>query len=242
VTVVRLLVTAFGGDVTVDTDDGTAVTVHLRRTAAPDDDRAGSLAGTGPGSGTRDRTGFGVAAGGIGLGVGRPDGTVDGPTAPGDVGPVSTAGVAPARLLLAVPAALLAGVGMGVVLQATVGTLAVIGTLYGVAAPGVGWVLHLFHSVVFGMGFVVLLSALDREALPFHDRREGSPGVQTVALAVGYGVLLWLVAAGVVMPLWLSLVGVPTPVPTLSTPGLVAHALWGSLLGGSYAALARWRG
>lgn len=59
-------------------------------------------------------------------------------------------------------------------------------------------------------------------------------------MGVGWGVVLWLVAAGVVMPVWLTLVGVPAQVPNLSLHGLVGHVVWGTALGLGYEAGRRW--
>jgi hypothetical protein len=52
-----------------------------------------------------------------------------------------------------------------------------------------------------------------------YDVRRRVDAAGTVAgLGAGYGVFLWLVAAGVVMSLWLNAVGVATPLPTSLSP------------------------
>jgi signal transduction histidine kinase len=137
-------------------------------------------------------------------------------------------GVSPRDLGRAAVAALVAGVGMGVTLVAAFGDLAVIGALYGVAAPAVGWVSHLFHSLVFG---TVFAAALSHPRLAPRLRRP----LSVAAAGAGYGALLWVTAAGVVMPLWLRAVGLPATLPSLSLPSLAGHLLWGVLLGGTYA-------
>ncbi|NHN57620.1 MULTISPECIES: HAMP domain-containing sensor histidine kinase [Halorussus] len=135
-------------------------------------------------------------------------------------------GVATPRLAVAVGAALVAGVAMGAFSQAVASVIPVIGALYGVAHPVVGWVTHEFHSVVFGMVFTGLLTAGP-------GRRVDGPGGHVLAGAA-WGVLLWAVAAGVVMPVWLRLVGIPAPVPNLGPTALGSHLVWGVSLGGLY--------
>lgn len=43
------------------------------------------------------------------------------------------------------------------------------------------------------------------------------------------------------MPVWLGLVGIPAPVPNLSSVGLLGHLVWGVAVGGTYHALGAWR-
>lgn len=138
-------------------------------------------------------------------------------------------GVPPARLRRVAVASLVAGGVMGGLLQAATGGIAVIGALYASMNVSVGWVTHLFHSVVFGIGFAMAMTntRLGRYCA-------GTAGC--VAGGVGYGVLLWLVAAGFVMPLWLRAVGVPAPLPNLGLGSLVGHVVWGMTLGGLVAA------
>lgn len=180
---VRLLVEHYGGDLSVDAEDGTAITVTLQRT-------------------TRD------AVAPLGLGLPRAD------------------------LVRAGVAATVAGVVMGVLLAVTAGTLPVIGALYGVASPVVGWVTHLFHSLVFGLLFAAGCSVGWLREVASSDRGR-------VGLGVAWGLVLWLVAAGLVMPVWLMTADQSVPIPNLRPWGLVAHLVWGAVLGWLYAALPR---
>jgi len=135
--------------------------------------------------------------------------------------PGDSPGVRPTALRDAAVAGLVAGGAMGLVLRALSGEIGVIGSLYGVPPATVGWLTHLFHSVVFAIVFVAALT-----------RRRATPtAARLAALGVGYGVLLWLVAAGVVMGLWLNAVGVPVAVPNLTPASLLAHVAWGLSLG-----------
>ncbi len=70
--------------------------------------------------------------------------------------------------------------------------------------------------------------------------RKHTPGPPRGTVAgVAWGTVLWLVAAGVVMPIWLQVVGIPSPLPNLPRLGFLSHALWGVILGGTYVALGR---
>ncbi|GAB3422204.1 ATP-binding protein [Haloparvum alkalitolerans] len=142
----------------------------------------------------------------------------------------ATVGVAYPNLRRAVAAGLGAGVVMGGVYWLASGVLPVIGALYSVESAAVGWITHLFHSVVFALTFVAGASTWrlrDRVGGPL---RAGAAGVT-------WGILLWLVAAGVVMPLWLRAVGIPSPLPNLPAVGLVAHVLWGAAVAAGYTTL-----
>ncbi|MFB6194699.1 MAG: DUF6789 family protein [Haloplanus sp.] len=137
-------------------------------------------------------------------------------------------GVAPARLRQGAAAGLVAGTAMGVVTQFVAGRMAVIGALYGVSNVAVGWITHLYHSVFFALLFVAATESWTED-----DRRT------TTLLGMGYGAVLWLVAAGIVMPLWLRAVGIPASVPNLGLPSLAIHLFWGAVFGGVYGWLRR---
>ncbi|MFB6308140.1 MAG: ATP-binding protein [Haloarculaceae archaeon] len=140
---------------------------------------------------------------------------------------VRSYGVSRSRLFVAGGAALGAGVLMGLFLQLTSGAVPVIGALYGVESVVVGWITHLFHSLVFGIAYVGLLSVLP-----------GSDWQTTrgyLAVGVAWGVVLALGAAGVVMPLWLRALGVAAPLPNVSPVVVLGHLLWGGTLALLYA-------
>ncbi|WP_410765979.1 ATP-binding protein [Haloferax sp. DFSO60] len=151
-------------------------------------------------------------------------------TRPGENGVIDTTtqyGVPPWVLGVTAIAGIVAGVVMGVVFQLITGSLAVIGVLYGVMNGGVGWVMHLFHSVVFGVLFAVAVVRRNPRGVI------RSP-LKMAALGTGYGVFLSFFAAGVIMPLWLQAVGIPAPLPSLSLPGVFAHIVWGAVFGGVF--------
>ncbi|MFC7076554.1 ATP-binding protein [Haloarcula halophila] len=133
-------------------------------------------------------------------------------------------GIPPRRLAIAVGASLLAGVVMGVPLQLLAGSVPVIGALYGVTDIWVGWITHEFHSIVFGLVYGALVTALPVEDDP----------LRYVGVAVAWALVLWLFAAGLVMPLWLGLLGFTASLPSLSMMSLFGHLVWGVSLGGAY--------
>jgi len=104
--------------------------------------------------------------------------------------------------------------------------------LVGLSGGIAGWVVHMSISAVFG---VVFAAALTRPRLA--GLAESPAGV--VGLGAAYGVALWIVAAGVVMPLWLSAVGFPAPppLPNLGLTGLLTHLVFGLVLGATYRVL-----
>lgn len=142
----------------------------------------------------------------------------------------ATVGVEYPALRRAVVAGIGAGVVMGGLYQATSGVLPVIGALYGVESAAIGWATHLFHSVVFALLFVAGVSGSG-----FGARVGGPLGASAAGLA--WGASLWLVAAGVVMPVWLRTVGLSAMLPNLPPVGFLGHALWGVTLGLGYVLL-----
>jgi hypothetical protein len=133
----------------------------------------------------------------------------------------------------AVFAGLGAGIVMGLMIQFVMGIMPVIGALYGAEGLVTGWVAHLVHSVVFALVFAAAVSR------PPLSKYAESP-VSAAGLGLVYGVLLWVVAAAIVMPIWMGAVGLPSPgVPNLNPQSLVGHVVFGVLLGGLYAVLSR---
>lgn len=108
-----------------------------------------------------------------------------------------------------------------------------IATLYGLegtVAGGLvaGWIAHLIHSVVFGVAFVALVAATPARA--YADRPSGG-----AVVGLAFGLLVWLVAAAVVMPAWIGAVtGASPPVPNVNWVSFVGHAVYGATLGVLY--------
>ena len=106
-------------------------------------------------------------------------------------------------------------------------------SMYGLAPPPnglAGWAVHLGHSAVLGVVFTAIVGVAGLER---------SSAQKQVAAGIGYGVLVWVVLAALVMPVWLSAVGSPAnpPLPNFNPQSLVGHAVYGVVLGAVYYAL-----
>lgn len=123
------------------------------------------------------------------------------------------------HLVVSLLAALLAGIPYGIASNLLGGSVAGIGVFYGTASPVVGWLTHEFHSVVFGFVYVGLLSV----ALEHYSKSL----LTYLSVGIGWSLVLWTVAAGLIAPIWLRLLGVPAPLPGFSIRLLVSHVVWG---------------
>ena len=127
-------------------------------------------------------------------------------------------------------AGIASGLVFGVLLQ-SMGMMPTIASLYGSESVLIGWVAHLVHSVVFAIGFV---AALGRSPFAQYDGKL----VPTLLLAIGYGILLWVFGAAIVMPAWLSVVTPASPaIPVINAQSLVGHVVYGVVLGTVYPVL-----
>jgi hypothetical protein len=101
--------------------------------------------------------------------------------------------------------------------------------LYGVPPPGdavLGWVLHTLHATVFGVAFAAVIGLTDMSGASSRDQ---------VGAALVFSLGVWVVFAGVAMPLWLSVVSdVSLRVPYLSRPMLAGHLVYGTVMGAVY--------
>jgi hypothetical protein len=157
--------------------------------------------------------------------------TVSLPRAAAEGGPESPGGASADDMVRVSAAGLVAGVVMGLTLWSFGNGLAIIGALYGIESAVIGWITHLFHSVVFALLFVALTFWP-----PIRNRIEGVPSV--TVLGVAWAIVLALVAAGMLMPVWISAVGVGELVfPNVTATGVVGHVLWGMVLGATYGLL-----
>jgi hypothetical protein len=125
-------------------------------------------------------------------------------------------------------AGLVGGVLMGAMLtvQMTPVIEVAIPSMYGLEGLAAGWVANLFHSVVLGVVFAAIAGALGSD---------DSVG-RSAGLGVGYGVVLWVLLAAIVMPIWLGAVGSPAnpPLPNFDPQSLVGHAVYGLVVGGVF--------
>ena len=121
----------------------------------------------------------------------------------------------------AILAGLAGGLVFGLLLQIA-GAMPTIASLYGSESVTVGWVAHLFHSVVFALVFAAAVTRTE-----YRDAGVG----RMSALGAGYGALLWVVAAAIVVPIWLGALGIGAPFPNFDLTSLVGHLVYGVALG-----------
>lgn len=129
----------------------------------------------------------------------------------------------------ALVAGLVAGGGMGLLLHYQLFVLPLFGFFYGYPTVLGGAVVHAIASLVFALLFAAVVSHTS-----VTDR------VQTVLELVGaglvYGIGLWVVAFGIGLPVLTRITAARgLPFPYLPLDGLVAHLVFGFLLGLTFA-------
>lgn len=130
----------------------------------------------------------------------------------------------------AVAGGLVAGVGMGLMMHFVMSAMPLIGALYGQPSVAFGWLAHLFHSVVFALVFAAVITRTSLRAYGV---------VRMIGLGAIYGIVLELVAAGVVLPVWANAVGAAAlPVPFIVPIGFLTHLVYGVLLGAVFGLVA----
>ncbi|MFC6752914.1 histidine kinase [Halorubrum tibetense] len=105
--------------------------------------------------------------------------------------------------------------------------------MYGIEGPAgaIGWAIHMSHGAVIGLGFAAIAGL----------KPDVSESIGTsLGVGAGYGLLVWVALAVVVMPIWLGAVGFggAPPLPNIGVESLVGHVVYGVVLGGVYAAVA----
>lgn len=129
---------------------------------------------------------------------------------------------------------LAAGIVFGIIMQMMMTPVIteMIPALYGFGSGlALGWSIHLLHSAVFGLVYVALTSvnSISRyaNALP-----------AGIGLGLVYGLVVWITAASIVMPVWIGVVTPMTPpVPDFNPMSAIGHAVFGAVLGGLYSVI-----
>jgi uncharacterized membrane protein YagU involved in acid resistance len=119
---------------------------------------------------------------------------------------------------------LLGGVLFGAMMQ-MMGMMGMVAMLVGSEAVGVGWIVHLAISAVFGGVYALALGP-----------RTSSYG-GGVLLGAGYGVIAWVVGALVLMPLGLGMTEMVFTVGQDQVMSLIGHLVFGVVLGVVYNAM-----
>lgn len=124
------------------------------------------------------------------------------------------------------------GVAMGVMLtmQMTPVIEHAIPAMYGLDGGLAGWIVHVSHAAILGVGFAAVLVA--RRATDWSLARTAGAGL-------AYGVVLWAVLAVLVMPVWLDAVGFANApaLPNVNVQSLLGHVVYGVVAGVAYAVL-----
>lgn len=129
---------------------------------------------------------------------------------------------------------LLGGLFFGVIMSVQTPTVletAIPSGLYGLPESSlVGWIVHMSHGAILGVGFAVVvdLGGLDNAL---------DDNVKHGVAAFAYGLVLWGTLAAVVMPIWVS-GGSTAGVPNIATESIVGHMVYGTSLGIAYSVLA----
>ncbi|WP_435348033.1 histidine kinase [Haloarchaeobius sp. HRN-SO-5] len=97
--------------------------------------------------------------------------------------------------------------------------------MYGLSGGAAGWVMHMVHSAILGVGFAAVAEQFELTSL-----------VRSTGAGLAYGVVLWAILAVLVMPVWLGAVGFPNApaLPNVNGTSLVGHLAYGFVLGALY--------
>lgn len=134
--------------------------------------------------------------------------------------------VLPARIVAGAVGGLVGGVVFGV-LMTMMDLMPMVAQLIGSEAVGVGWLVHLFNSALFGAIFAVLFGRWAQAFAP------------AIGIGLGYGVLWWVLGALVIMPAWLGMSEMIFQVGQDQWLSLMGHLIYGLLLGVVYVLLVR---
>ncbi|WP_129663637.1 hypothetical protein [Phytoactinopolyspora endophytica] len=127
----------------------------------------------------------------------------------------------PTRVAAGIAGGLVGGVGFGILMQA-MGMLPMVADLIGSDSTGVGWLVHLFNSALFGAIFVLLFF-----------RWIGDLGPAAV-LGLIYGAAWWLIGALWIMPAWLGMSEMIFEIGDAQWQSFVGHLFYGLLLAVTY--------
>ena len=137
----------------------------------------------------------------------------------------------PANLVTGAAAGVIAGIPLGIIMQVRdadpktmpgVTMIDQVGDLISNPSTGLGWLIHLFNSALFGAIFALLFS-----------RWLSSRG-PAIVLGLLYGVAWWVVGALWIMPAWLGMDEMVFEIGENQWWSLVGHLIYGLLLAIGY--------
>ncbi|MGH8775292.1 MAG: hypothetical protein ACRDWI_09000 [Jiangellaceae bacterium] len=127
----------------------------------------------------------------------------------------------PARVIAGVAGGLVGGIPLGIIMHAR-DMMPMVADLIGNTSVGVGWLVHLFNSALFGAIFALLFS-----------RWIAAPG-PAMGIGLLYGLAWWVIGALWIMPAWLGMSEMIFEVNADAWWSLVGHLLFGLLLASVY--------
>lgn len=140
----------------------------------------------------------------------------------------------PLNLITGAAAGVVAGIPLGIIMQVRdadpammpgMTMMDLVGDLIADPSAGLGWLVHVFNSALFGAIFVLLFSRwLSQRGL-------------AMGLGLLYGVAWWVVGALLIMPAWLGMNDMIFEVGENQWWSLVGHVIYGLLLVAIYTIL-----
>lgn len=133
----------------------------------------------------------------------------------------------PKNLVMGAAAGVVAGIPLGIIMQIRdadpammpgIKVIDLVGDLISSPSTGLGWLIHLFNSALFGAVFVLLFSRWLTRRGP------------AMMLGLLYGIVWWVVGALWIMPTWLGMDAMVFEVGTNQWWSLVGHLIYGLLL------------
>lgn len=102
--------------------------------------------------------------------------------------------------------------------------------IYGLTPPPdmlLGWIFHLLHATVFGVGFAAVVVRFDLA---------GTSARTQLAAATVYALVGWLALTALALPAWLAVLDTTAslPFPYVTSSALAAHVTYGFTLGTVY--------
>lgn len=102
--------------------------------------------------------------------------------------------------------------------------------LWGLQGGIAGWFIHMVNSAIFGVVFAAIVGYGLKDRVTYG---------RSIGVGLVYGLVLWIVAAAMVMPIWLQAVGFAgaPAFPNFDVMSLVGHLVYGLVLGAVYPAV-----
>jgi hypothetical protein len=112
------------------------------------------------------------------------------------------------------------------------GAMRLVAGLYGAEGTSLGWILHIFHGIV----FAVALGAIVRRKGVGPETGSRAP----FAIGLAFAGLLWVVGWSVIGPEWLRfIIGFGSGAPSWNLSGFLGHMVYGLAVGAGLFAMTK---